>query len=184
MALLDPIQRHSLWGQTFEIAVKRGVLTALMASAVQDLDSFDLTPWKAWDAADVYAALANELREVDQNLKFRTRESARHLFELGMGLGQTAMREYLRKLKPDAEDYRIKALWCPLQLPRLQGDFDAEREEALLAWAAAFGQERIESALANKGFPARADFLLWLEPSYDSLGREFLCLEFSLNGLL
>lgn len=183
MALLDPIQRHSLWGQTFEIAVKRGVLTALMASAVQDLDSIDLTPWKALDAADVYAALANELREVDQNLKFRTRESARHLFELGMGLGQTAMREYLRKLKPDAEDYRIKALWCPLQLPRLQGDFDAEREEALLAWAAAFGQERIESALANKGFPARADFLLWLEPSYDSLGREFLCLEFSLNGL-
>lgn len=183
MALLDPIQRHSLWGQTFEIAVKRGVLTALMASAVQDLDRFDLTPWKALGVADVYAALAKELREVDQNLKARTRETARHLFELGMGLGQTAMREYLRKLKPDAEDYRIKALWCPLQLPRLQGDFDAEREEALLAWAAAFGQERIESALANKGFPARADFLLWLEPRYDSLDREFLCLEFSLNGL-
>ncbi|WP_427551215.1 hypothetical protein ACQE3D_18960 [Methylomonas sp. MS20] len=181
--MLDPIQRHSLWGQTFEIAVKRGVLTALMASTVQDLDSLDLTPWKALDAADVYAALAKELREVDQNLKASTRETARHLFELGMGLGQTAMREYLRKLKSDAEDYRIKALWCPLQLPRLQGDFDAEREEALLAWAAAFGQERIESALANKGFPARADFLLWLEPSYDSLGREFLCLEFSLNGL-
>ncbi|WP_171696238.1 helicase [Methylomonas sp. ZR1] len=181
--MLDPIQRHSLWGQTFEIAVKRGVLTALMASAVQELDSFDLTPWKTLGAADVYVALANELREVDQNLKARTRETARHLFELGMGLGQTAMREYLRKLKPDAEDYRIKALWCPLQLPRLQGDFDAEREEALLAWAAAFGQERIESALANKGFPARADFLLWLEPRYDSLDREFLCLEFSLNGL-
>ena len=183
MALLDPIQRHSLWGQTFEIAAKRGVLTALMASTVQELDSLDLTIWKALDAAEVYAALAKELREVDQNLKARTRETARHLFELGMGLGQTAMREYLRKLKSDAENYRIKALWCPLQLPRLQSDFDAEREEALLAWAAAFGQERIEYALANKGFPARADFLLWLEPSYDSLGREFLCLEFSLNGL-
>ena len=81
-----------------------------MASTVQDLDSLDLTPWKALDAADVYAALAKELREVDQNLKARTRETARHLFELGMGLGQTAMREYLRKLKSDAEDYRIKAL--------------------------------------------------------------------------
>ena len=184
MVVLDISQRHSLWGQTFEIAVKRGVLTALLASGVRDQERVDLSPWKALDTADVYAALANELREVDPNLKTRTRETARHLFELGMGLGQTAMREYLRKLKSEKKDYSIKALWCPLQLPRLQGDFDVETDAALQEFSAAFGQDqRVDSILANKGFPVRADFLLWLEPCYDQLDREFLCLEFSLNGL-
>jgi hypothetical protein len=178
--VLDLSQRHSLWGQAFEIAVKRGVLTALLASGVRGQDLV----WKDLDTADVYAALAKALQEVDQNLKIRTRETARHLFVLGMGLGQTAMREYLRKLKSDPEDYSIKALWCPIQLPRLQGDFDAETDEALQTFSAVFGQDhRVESILAQKGFPARADFLLWLEPGYDSLDREFLCLEFSLNGL-
>jgi hypothetical protein len=184
MVVLDISQRHSLWGQTFEIAVKRGVLTALLASGVRDQNRVDLAPWKALDTADVYSALANELREVDPNLKTRTRETARHLFALGMGLGQTAMREYIRKLKSDTEDYSIKALWCPLQLPRLLGNFDVEKDAALQEFSGAFGQDqRVESILANKGFPVRADLLLWLEPCYAQLDREFLCLEFSLNGL-
>jgi hypothetical protein len=182
--MLESNQRQALWGQAFEIAVKRGVLTALLASGVRDLDPVNLAPWTTKDTADVYDAMAKALQEFDQNLKNRTRESVRHLFELGMGLGQTAMREYLRKLKSDAEDYSVKSLWCPLQLPRLQGDFDAETAEALSSFSVVFSQERcVESIMAHKGFPARADFLLWLEPRYETLDREFLCLEFSLNGL-
>ncbi len=181
---MDFTQRQSLWGQVFEIAVKRGVLTVLLGSQVGNLEQCELDAWKRFDTADVYGALAKELKEVDPNLKTRTRETSKHLFELGMGLGQTAMREYLRKLKSDAEDYSIKALWCPLQLPRIQGDFETETAIALQDFSKAFAQSgRTESILTRKGFPVRADFLLWLEPHYATLDRELLCLEFSLNGL-
>lgn len=181
---MDLIHRQSLWGQVFEIAVKRGVLTMLLGSQLGNPKQCDLDAWKELDAADVYGALAKELKEVDSNLKARTRETARHLFELGMGLGQTAMREYLRQLKPGPEDYRIRALWCPLQLPRIKGDYDADTEMALQAFLKTFALDsRADSALTNKGFPVRADFLLWLEPHHESLDGELLCLEFSLNGL-
>ncbi|MGH8551589.1 MAG: hypothetical protein ACRERU_23885 [Methylococcales bacterium] len=182
--MLNRIQQHSLWGQTFEIAVKRGVLTALLGSQVVRFGHLGLDPWMELDTADVYGALAKELGEVDPNLKSRTRETARHLFELGMGLGQTATREYLRKLKADPEEYTIEALWCPLQLPRLRADFEVETNRALHAFSTAFGVTgTADSVLTQKGYPIRADFLLWLEPNYDKLDRELLCLEFSLNGL-
>ena len=129
--MLDKLQQYSLWGQAFEIAVKRGALVSLLASDLRKPDALGLEPWMNLGTADVYGALARELKEVDPNLKARTRETARHIFQLGMGLGQTAMREYLRKLKGDAEDYSIRALWCPLQLPRVVGDFDIETQEAL-----------------------------------------------------
>ena len=171
----DSIQRHSLWGQAFEIAVKRGVLAALLGSKVIKNGMLGLDPWLNQSTAEVYAALAQEFREVDQNLKSRTRETARHVFELGMGLGQTAMREYLRKLKYLEEDYALRALWCPLQLPRLKADFEAETQSALAAFHAAFALDGpIDERLADKGFPVRADFLIWLEPSHDSIDRELL----------
>ena len=182
--MLEPIQHHSLWGQVFEIAVKRGVLAALLGSKLGKPADLGLEPWKAKDAGDVFGALARELGEVDPNVKARTRETARHLFELGMGLGQTALREYLKRLKGEPEDYAIRALWCPLQLPRLEGDFDAETQAARAEFQAAFGLDGpLDPALTHKGFPVRADFLLWLEPQYASLDRQLLCLEFSLNGL-
>ena len=127
--MLDKLQQYSLWGQAFEIAVKRGVLLALLASDIRKPEKLGLEPWMDFGTADVYGVLARELREVDPNLKARSRETVRHLFQLGMGLGQTAMREYLRNLKEGAEDYTIRALWCPLQLPRVSADFDRETEE-------------------------------------------------------
>ena len=182
--MLDKLQQYSLWGQAFEIAVKRGALVSLLASDLRKPDALGLEPWMNLGTADVYGALARELKEVDPNLKARTRETARHLFQLGMGLGQTAMREYLRKLKGDAEDYSIRALWCPLQLPRVVGDFDAETQEALRQFWAAFGQPGSpDPSLTQKGYPVRADFLVWLEPRYEKMDQELLCLEFSLNGL-
>lgn len=180
----DSLEQYSLWGQVFEIAVKRGVLVALLGSGLGKPADLRLQPWKAMDTGDVYGALAQALGEVDPNLKARTRETARHLFELGMGLGQTVLREYLRRLKSGPENYAIRALWCPFQLPRLKGDFDAETQAALAEFQSAFGLPGPpDPALSLKGFPVRADFLLWLEPEYTSLDRQLLCLEFSLNGL-
>lgn len=60
--MLELNQRHSLWGQAFEISVKRGVLTALLASGILRQDHVDLERWKQLDTADVYGALARELR--------------------------------------------------------------------------------------------------------------------------
>ncbi len=181
--MLDNIQQYSLWGQAFEIAVKRGVLLSLLASEVRKPEKLGLESWMELGTADVYGAMTRELQEVDPNLKARSRETVRHLFQLGMGLGQTAMREYLRNLKQGADEYTIRALWCPLQLPRTHGVFDLETNEALAQFWSTFGLEGTpDRALNSKGFPARADFLLWLEPSYERLEQEFLCLEFSLNG--
>lgn len=181
--MLDKLQQFSLWGQAFEIAVKRGVLVSLLASNVKKPEKLDLDAWMNLGTADVYGAMARELQEVDPNLKSRSRETVRHLFQLGMGLGQTAMREYLRNFKQDPEDYTVRAIWCPLQLPRVHGDFVFETEESLRQFWKTFGLTgNPDQALANKGFPARADFLLWLEPRYAKLDHEFLCLEFSLNG--
>jgi len=182
--MLEPIQQYSLWGQAFEIAVKRGALVALLGSEVKRPKDLGLAQWEKLATADVYGVLARELMEVDPNVKTRIRETARHIFVLGMGLGQTAMREYLRKLRSNAEDYSIRALWCPLQLPRVQGDFEAETQASLDAFWTTFGASGpADPALAQKGYPSRADFLLWLEPNHSSVDRELLCLEFSLNGL-
>ncbi len=181
--MLDKLQQYSLWGQAFEIAVKRGVLVSLLASNVRKPEKLDLDHWLELGTADVYGAMARELQESDPNLKSRSRETLRHLFQLGMGLGQTAMREYLRNLKQDPEDYAVRAVWCPLQLPRVHGDFAAETEVSLRQFWKTFGLAGSpDPSLAGKGFPARADFLLWLEPHYGKLDHEFLCLEFSLNG--
>ena len=85
--MLEPIQVYSLWGQTFEIAVKRGVLSSLLASGLVKAEHPGLARWRDLTTADVYGVLIRELEETDPNQKVRTRETARHLFELGMGLG-------------------------------------------------------------------------------------------------
>jgi hypothetical protein len=182
--VIDAVQRYALWGQAFEIAVKRGVLTALLGSTVQRPEHLDLGAWTELGVAEVYGALARALQETDPNQRTRSSETVRHLFVLGMGLGQTAMREYLRTLKGDPEDYLARALWCPLQLPHLDGDVAIETGAALRDFHTAFAVDGpMDEALTRKGFPVRADFLLWLAPhSPTSYDQEFLCLEVSLNG--
>jgi hypothetical protein len=184
--MISEVERCSLWGQVFEIAVKRGVLTRLLTSEVRRADNPSLGPWSDFGVAHVYAALARELGETDPNQKARTRETARHLFTLGMGLGQTAIREYLRTFKSGKgplDEYEIRALWCPFQLPRLEGDIDLESAQLLGEfWAAFHLTTPVDQALTRKGHPVRADFLLWLEPRHVAYPRELLCLEFSLNG--
>ena len=66
--MLDKLQQYSLWGQAFEIAVKRGVLVSLLASDVRKPEKLDLDAWMNLGTADVYGAMARELQEVDPNL--------------------------------------------------------------------------------------------------------------------
>ncbi|MBV5310035.1 helicase C-terminal domain-containing protein [Chromatium okenii] len=186
--MLQPSQYFSLWGQVFEIAVKRGVLVSLLNSRLQWTEMQGLEVWKKFDTGDVYAALAQELKEVDPNLKAYTKTTARHLFQIGLGLGQTAMREYLRNLERnskghDLANYRIQALWCPLQLPRDQSHYEREGAESITEFWATFGITGTpDRSFLGKGYSARADFLLWLIPDDNNCPHELLCLEFSLNA--
>lgn len=176
-------QNHlSLWGQLFEIAVKRGVLTTLIAQGQASPEHPSLRAWHGFDTADVYGVLARELGETDPNQKAITRAGARHLFDLGMGLGQTVLREYLRRL-PSAEDYRLRALWCPWSMPSRHGGGAAETTLAAFLQAFDLEPQAGDGILTHKGYPARADCLLWLEPRHPALDRQLLCLEISLNGL-
>jgi hypothetical protein len=184
--MISEVQRCSLWGQVFEIAVKRGVLTRLRVSDLRGAADLNLGQWSELGVAHVYSALAHELAETDPNQKARTRERARHLFTLGMALGQTAIREYLRTFKAEKgplDEYEIRALWCPFQLPRVESAFDLESAQLLGEfWAAFHLTGSPDQALTRKGHPVRADFMLWLEPRHVAYPRELLCLEFSLNG--
>lgn len=182
--MVSTLGRSSLWGQLFEVAVKRGLLTHLVSTKLIAWMDPNLAAWRTPSSAHIYGAMAEALAETDPNQKARTREMARHLFQMGMGLGQTVMREYLRRLKDDPEDYTLKALWCPLEFPRLQKDFDADTEALIKAFQEAFGDDgHFAAVLGHKGFPARADFLLLLEPKHSERARELLCIEVSLNGL-
>lgn len=181
--MITETQRFSLWGQTFEIAVKRGVLLALSSWLKDAIEPGFVNGWEDYDVGNVYAALDRELAEVDPNIKEQIRETGRHIFQLGMGLGQTAMREYLDRLPGDSEDYEIRALWAPLQLPMVVSDFESEGDTDLHRFTEVMNLNNgVDRALLWKGYPARADFLLWLEPRYAKMSRELLCIEFSFNG--
>ncbi|MEF8717157.1 MAG: hypothetical protein V5B44_05260 [Candidatus Accumulibacter necessarius] len=83
--MLDKLQQYSLWGQAFEIAVKRGVLLALLASDIRKPEKMGLEPWMDIGTADVYGVLARELKEVDPNLKARSRENRPASLSVGDG---------------------------------------------------------------------------------------------------
>ncbi|HEY6925267.1 MAG TPA: hypothetical protein VI653_17460, partial [Steroidobacteraceae bacterium] len=182
--MAESTQTDSLWGQTFEIAVKRGALLALFEARLSSPDEPGLDDWRRLAAADVYAALASALSESDPNQKASTRETARHLFVMGLGLGQTAVREYLRRLPADVSRYVVRALWCPLQMPQSEHDFEQESQRLLRAFCSTFAFAGTpDPASLGRGYPVWADFLLWLEPIDAGIDRQVLCLEISLNGL-
>ncbi|CAK0765045.1 Helicase [Gammaproteobacteria bacterium] len=181
------INYASLWGQVFEIAVKRGILTAVLGSGLKKTNNLGLERWEELSVIHVYKALEDACKETDQNKRLQTRETARHLFVLGMGLGQTILREYLNRIskKIEIKDYAIQFLWSPLQLPdsNTEENFLSKKELLLKAFQSAFSFEFPEEIWMQKGYSANSDFLLLLEPNHETFARELLCVEISLNGL-
>lgn len=177
----------SLWGQVFEIAVKRGILIAVLGSTLKKTDNLGLENWEKLSVIHVYKALEDACKEIDQNKRLQTRETARHFFVLGMGLGQTILREYLKRIskKIETKDYSIQVLWSPLQLPdsNTEENFLSKKELLLKEFQSVFSFGFPEEIWMQRGHPANSDFLLLLEPSYKILARELLCVEISFNGL-
>lgn len=155
-----------LWGQAFEVLVKRGVLGALADAKIIDLARPGLEAWTTTRVADVAAALIRELDVADETVREQMRCAVSYLATTGYGLGVTVTREYLRRLGTPlrAKRLAVKALWCPLALP---GDRSDDHDEQRLRTAQSFHLQfglsgRPDIGLCDKGMPANADFALWL----------------------
>ncbi|MFM2007051.1 MAG: hypothetical protein RLZZ09_2706, partial [Pseudomonadota bacterium] len=177
-----PLDNAVVWGQVFEIAVKRGVLAFLLNQKLIAPDHPQLVPWTAIRTAKLYAAVREELGLLDDNLIEQAKHALAHVLLLGYGLGWTCLREWLRGLK-GRRYLGVNALWCPLSLPKLERDRESDVQEAELAFQAAFRLNGSAGALVGKGAPAWSDFTLWLTSPRKS-GDHLLVLEFSHNAPL
>lgn len=161
-------ERASLWGQTYEILVKRGVLGCLLDRKLVDATHPVIKEWSQVRLSQVYGALTQQLQILDDTARQQTRLAAQHLALLGWGLGYTAMREHLNRLDTPLKlgKLKLRALWCPLTLP---GPHDQEAEK--LAARNRFHEllelpGQPDPHLTAKGQPANADFLLWLSGTH------------------
>ncbi|MEJ6484532.1 helicase-related protein [Nostoc punctiforme UO1] len=154
------LQQASIWGQVFEIAVKRGVLQQLIHRNLLLNDHPVLQPWQSHKNADVSQQLVKEFKITDPNHKEWVETMLRHLLVLGYGLGWTAMRECLNHSQ--IKQPKLEAIWCPLTLPDQQMQRDEEQEETAKAFQEAFKLPKPDENLVKRGQPARADFILWL----------------------
>jgi hypothetical protein len=199
---LSFLLQASVWGQVFEIAVKRGVLLHLIHQGLLPDGARVLEPWQAVKNADIENQLVKTLKLTDTNARVWAGTMVRHLLVLGYGLGWTAMRECL-KHNPVARA-KLEAIWCPLTLPGQLSGSDEEIEETARVFQAAFNLPgNPDKALLRQGQPGRADFLLWLssdEKTQGNLRHKYgssltqkqkkrqkfdnfiLCLEFSYNA--
>lgn len=157
-------KQAELWGQAYEVLVKRGVLAHLAESKLLDPEHPQLAAWKQHQLLDVSKALNRSLEIIDETLRNRVKAAVEHTALTAYGVGYTAMREYLKNLPKAARmRLRLRALWCPLLLPgdkeepedRMRRDREAFHEQFTL-------QGTLDPQLSGKGQPANADFILWL----------------------
>ncbi|WP_028874786.1 hypothetical protein [Tepidiphilus margaritifer] len=160
-----------LWGQAYEVLVKRGVLACLIEQGLIERNRPGLERWRTIRLLDVSRTLAKELNLLDEGAREVIKAGVRQLALTAYGVGYTATREYLKAIrkhfakKPEA--LRVKALWCPLMLPGESTPRAGIRE----AFYGEMGLTGIvDPAWSRKGQPANADFLLWLAaPNEDYL---------------
>jgi hypothetical protein len=197
------LQQASIWGQVFEIAVKRGVLQQLIHRNLLLNDHPVLQPWQSHKNADVSHQLVKAFKITDANNKEWVETMLRHLLVLGYGLGWTAMRECLNPNHSQIRQPKLEAIWCPLTLPDQRMQRDEEKEETAKAFQEAFNLPgKPDENLVKRGQPARADFILWLsnessppkdsktdlfqskDPKRKKIENLIICLEFSYNAPL
>lgn len=182
----DFLQQASTWGRVFEIAVQRGVIAHLIYRKLLASSHSALIPWADHKVSDITQGVLKSLAVTDPNAKEWIESGIRHLLVFGYGLGWSTMREYLKYNAP--KEARIEAIWCPLTLPGVETHFEEDQEQAAIAFHKAFQLNGPPArALVQKGYPGKADFLLWLKSgkrrrkSRKRPDDFLLCLEFSYN---
>jgi hypothetical protein len=162
-------QQAAVWGQAFEVLVKRGVLACLVDKGHVSQHHPALAEWRTARLGHLYAAVVRELHILDDAAVAQVKAGCQHMAVVAYGLGYTAMRDYLKRIEGPLrrKALQVRALWCPLTLP---GPHDAA---AAIAAARQAMHERLglpgspDPALAQRGMPAHADFLLWLSGSHN-----------------
>ncbi|MDJ0621009.1 MAG: helicase-related protein [Calothrix sp. MO_192.B10] len=181
---LSFLEQASVWGQVFEIAVKRGVLHNLIHQKLLTNQEPVLQPWQQAKIADIYSQLVKTFNLSDPNAKEWVSTMVRHLLVQGYGLGWTAVRECLKSIP--VRQPQLAAIWCPLVLPGEKMQREEERDKTAQEFQQAFHLPAPpDLGLVNTGKPARADFLLWLssgKSTVKKLEHFLLCLEFSYNA--
>lgn len=178
------LDQASLWGQVFEIAVKRGVLQKLIHEKLLINNHPIVEHWQKFKNADIKNQLIKTLKLTDQNYHEWVESMVRHLLVLGYGLGWTTTRECLKKTP--VSKLKLEAIWCPLVFPGEVQKPDIEPEKTAKEFKQAFNLTgNPDLGLVEKGKPARADFLLWLSPDENSTTKKrdhfIFCFEFSYN---
>lgn len=162
-------QQAVLWGQAFEVLVKRGVLACLVDKGLVSYDRPELAHWKQVKLSHLYGAMAKHLDILDETVIEQVKAAGQHLAVVAYGLGYTAMREYLTKIERPLQrkTLQVRALWCPLTLPGPR-DVDAELFTAQRAIHERLGLPGTPDLdLVGKGMPGNADFLLWLSGTHN-----------------
>ena len=109
---------QDVWGDLFEIAVKRGVLNYLLHRQLVVGDHPQLHPWRHQTVRDLRNHLDVQLSATDPHYLQRAQSWLDHLLVNGHGLGWTCLREILNQPGDvtRARQPRLEALWCPLTL--------------------------------------------------------------------
>jgi hypothetical protein len=158
-------QQAVIWGQAYEILVKRGVLACLIERKLLKPDHPGLAVWEETRLLSVSSAVIRELDLLDETSRDVVKAAVEHMALTAYGIGYTTMREYLKTLAKRLENgsLRLRALWCPLSLPGSTSASDDAKLANRTAFVSEFGIAGTpDPALSLKGMPANADFLLWL----------------------
>jgi hypothetical protein len=158
-------QQAVVWGQAYEVLVKRGVLACLIERGLIPASHPHLAPWRENRLVSVSSSITRELDLLDESSRDVVKAAVEHMALTAYGLGYTVMREYLKPLSKRLETgtLKLRALWCPLSLPGSSSASEEARCKNREDFAHAFGiGEVADPALSLKGMPANADFLLWL----------------------
>ena len=124
MSMRESVQPQAvLWGQAYELLVKRGVLTRLVDEGLLSVDDPRVAEWRAVRLAQVTGALKRELDLLDVAMSDVVEAGVEHFALSAFGTGYTATREYLKPLRAKFSNGKLKlrGLYCPLSLPGSSG---------------------------------------------------------------
>jgi hypothetical protein len=154
------------WGQAYEVLVKRGVLAYLIETGLIRRNRPCLERWAEFQLLEVPKRLCLKLDIIDHAMRDVVSSMVRHLSFTTYGVGYTAMRAYMDKVRAQfklADSLAVRALWCPLTLPGESTLEQSAREETRQAFYKEFGLRGVvDPVLSWKGQPANSDFTLWL----------------------
>src|SRR5689334_6527774 len=94
-----PFQKQAeLWGQAYEVLVKRGVLACLVEWKLLDPKHPLLQPWHEHRLLDVSKALNQKLEILDETVRDQVKAAVEHMALTAYGVGYTSTREYLKAI--------------------------------------------------------------------------------------